>query len=340
MHQWFRRAFWLLLLSAFIRVACADVTVDKIHKVHALTCGIDQNEAEYSTIDDHGARVDFDRDMCKAVAVAVLGRDAKVIVKGYPDDQASIAALRSGEIDLIASLSADFSHATDDRIRLTHPVLYDGVALMVPMASGVTDAAGLSGKKVCFLAETEVEVALRAWFESHHLLFVPFPFQEEGELEAAYVTGNCTGLAGDLTRLAQTRTGFGARAKDYILLPDAISKDPLALAYRSSDTQWGEILEWAVNALIQAEESGVTSGNVESMRTSRDPTIERLLGKTHELGGPLGLDHDWAARTIEAVGNYGEIFARDLGSGSPLNMPREENELWTKGGLIYALPLK
>jgi general L-amino acid transport system substrate-binding protein len=340
MPQWFRYAFLLLLFSASIRVAYSDATVDKIRKAHAVTCGIDQNEAEYSTTDDHGARVDFDRDLCKAVAIAVLGRNAKVIVKGYPDDQSSVVALRSGEIDLVASLSADFSHTTDNSIRLTRPVLYDGVALMVPTASGVTNTAGLSGKKICFLAETEVEVTLRAWFDSHHLLFVPFPFQEEGEMEAAYVTGNCTGLAGDLTRLAQTRTGFGARARDYLMLPDAISKDPLAMAYRASDTQWGEILEWTINIVIQAEESGVTAGNVASLRTSHDPTIERLLGKTDELGGLLGLDHDWAARTIEAVGNYGEIFARDLGADSQLNMPRRENELWIKGGLMYALPLK
>ncbi len=233
MRQWFRHAFLLLLLSAFIRVACAYATVDKIRKAHSVICGIDQNEAEYSTTDDHGARVDFDRDLCKAVAGAVLGRNANVIVKGYPDDQA-----------------------------------------------GITNVTGLSDKKICHLAETEVEVMLRTWFENHHLLFVPFPFQEEGEMEAAYVTGNCTGLVGDLTRLAQTRTEFGARAKDYLLLPDAISKDPFALVYRASDTQWGEILEWTVNALIQAEESGVTAGNAESLRASRDPAIERLLGTT------------------------------------------------------------
>lgn len=330
----------LLLLCASIDSARADGTVDKIRKAHAVVCGIDQNEAEFSTTDDHGARVNFDRDLCKAVAAAVLGRDAKVIVKGFPDDQSSVAALRSGEVDLIASLSADFSHTTDSSIGLSRPVLYDGVGLMVPVASGVSHAAGLSGKKICLLAETEAEVATRDWFESRHLKFVPFPFQEEGEMEAAYITGNCTGLAADVTRLAATRAGFGARANDYILLPEAISKDPMAVAFRASDGQWGRIIEWTVNILIQAEESGVSSANIASLGGSRDAVTERLLGSTHEFGKGLGLDDQWAGHAIEAVGNYGEIFVRDLGSDSPLKLDRGWNQLWTNGGLLYALPLK
>lgn len=337
-----RYAILLLLLFASIHAARADATVDKIRKTHTVICGIDQNEAEFSTTDDHGARVDFDRDLCKAVAVAVLGPDAKVIVKGYPDDQSSTAALRSGEVDLIASISADFSHATDSSIRLTRPVLYDGVALMVPTVSGITNTAGLTGKKVCFIAETEAEVMTRAWFESHQLKFVPFPFQEEGEMEAAYITGNCTGIAGDLTRLAATRAGFGARANDYMLLPDVISKDPLAAAYRASDQQWGTIIDWTINILIQAEESTITSANIAALRENRDPNpmTERLMGKTHEFGKALGLEDNWPGRTIEAVGNYGEIFTRDFGSGSQLKLPRGLNDLWTRGGLMYALPLK
>ena len=320
--------------------AATDTTLEKTRSAKALTCGIDQNEAEFSTTDEHGSVVDFNRDLCKAVAVAVLGRDAKVIIKGYPDDQTSLAALRSGEVDLVASISADFGHTTDSTIQLTRPVLYDSVGLMVPINSAVTKATDLSGRKICFLAETETEVALRAWFDSRHLKFVPFPFQEEGEMEAAYVTGNCTGLAGDITRLANTRASFGARAKDYLLLPGSISKDPLALAYRSADTQWGNIINSTINILIQAEESGITASNIEAMRSSHDPSAERLLGKSHELGKPLMLNDDWAVRVIEAVGNYGEVFDRDLGSESQLKLPRVENQLWTNGGLMYALPLK
>ncbi|WP_263356038.1 type 2 periplasmic-binding domain-containing protein [Acidicapsa ligni] len=335
-----------LLLLALCSFKCAfatqptDATLDRLHKTSTLVCGIDQNEAEFSTTDDHGSIVDFDRELCKAAAVAVIGRDAKVVIKGYPDDQTSLAALRSGEIDVVASISADFTHSTDASIQLTRPVLYDSVGVMVPTVSNIATPSDLSGHKICFLAETEVEVMLRTWFEKRHLDFIPFPFQEEGEMEAAYVTGNCTGLAGDITRLATSRVSFGAQANKYKLLPEILSKDPLALAYRSSDAQWGRVLEWTINALIQAEESGVTASNVESMQSSHDPAIARLLGKSHEVGRPLGLDENWAAHTIQAVGNYGEIFARDLGPNSQLKIPRGQNELWDKGGLMYALPLK
>ncbi len=334
---------WCVGFDAADDGACfagATTTVEKIRKANAVVCGIDQSEAEFSMEDNHGPRVAFDKDLCKAVAVAVLGSKAKVVVKGYPDDQTSMAALRAGEIDVIASLSADFARTTDADIAVTRPVLYDGVGVMVPIASGVTRVRELSGKKICFLTGTETEVTLRAWFVSRRLEFVPFPFQEEGEMEAAYITNNCVGLAGDLTRLAATRVEFGELAKGYVLLPDAISKDPMGMAYRRADAAWGRILEWTVNVLVQAEESGVTSGNVAVMRKSDDPIVERLLGKSREVGRPLGLDDDWAARVIEAVGNYGEMFERDLGVGSPLKLERRQNALWSEGGLMYALPLK
>ena len=331
------------VMAAWLVCACfadAETAVEKIRKANALVCGIDQSEAEFSMEDSHGPRVDFDKDLCKAVAVAVLGKNAKVVVKGYPDDLTSMAALRAGEIDVIASLSADFTHTTDADIAVTRPVLFDGVGVMVPIASGVTRVRELSGKKICLLTGTETEVTLRAWFASRRLNFVPFPFQEEGEMDAAYVTKNCVGLAGDLTRLAATRVEFGELAKEYVLLPDVISKDPMGMAYRRVDAGWGRILEWTVNVLVQAEESGVTSVNLEAMRKSDDPMVERLLGRSHEVGRPVGLDDDWAARVIGAVGNYGEMFERDLGAGSPLKLERRQNALWSDGGLMYALPLK
>jgi general L-amino acid transport system substrate-binding protein len=331
----------LVLLCLLLPVlAQASSTVDKIRKANALVCGIDQNEAEYSTTDDHGARVAFDQDICKEVAAAVMGPGARIVIKGYPDDQTAMDALSSGEVDLIASLSADFTHATDQSLNLTRPILYDGVTVMVPISSGVTKTSQLSGKKICFIAETEIEVNLRAWFEVHHLVFVPFPFQEEGEMEAAYITNNCTGIAGDITRLAVTRAAFGTQARDHILLAGTISKDPLAIASRSSDPQWSKLLDWVVNALIQAEESGITAASINSIHTSREPVVERLLGNTRELGRPVGLDDRWAFNAIAAAGNYGEIFSRDLGADSPLKLTRGQNALWTNGGLMYAEPFK
>jgi general L-amino acid transport system substrate-binding protein len=330
----------VLFAAQALSLHAASPTVDSIRKAGALTCGIDQSEAEFSMTDEHGSRVNFDRDLCQAIAVAILGSDARVVVKGYPDDTTALAALGAGEVDLIASVSDDFSHAASNSIGLTRPVLYDGVALMVPRSSKVTSAAGLSGKKICFLAETETEVNLRAWFERRHLDFVPFPFQEQGEMEAAFVTNNCSALAGDQTRLANARTGFGSRARDYLILPDTISKDPLAIAYRRNDAVFGNIAELTIDVLVQAEESGLAMSNIAAMQASKDPAVERLLGKTHELGRPLGLNDAWPAHVIAQVGNYGEIFRRDLGDGSPLQLPRGWNALWTEGGLMQARPLK
>ncbi len=314
-------------------------TIEAIRKSGTLTCGIDQSEAEFSTEDEHGSRFAFDRDLCTAVATAILGRHPHIVVHGYPDDRTALSALSHGEIDLLASVSDDLSHL-DRSIALGRTVLYDGYALMVPRSSGMAHASDLAGKKVCFLAETEGEVALRAWFKRRSLNLVPFPFQEEGEMEAAFVTGNCTALAEDLTRLGTTRVAFGATAKDYIILADVLSKDPLASATRRDDPAVGTLVNWTVNILIQAEEDGITAAHAADTATVKEPAAARLLGKTHEMGHPFGLAEDWAANVIQEVGNYGEIFNRDLGAGSPLHLPRGQNALWTQGGLMMATPPK
>jgi general L-amino acid transport system substrate-binding protein len=204
----------------------------------------------------------------------------------------------------------------------------------------VSRIEALAQRKICFLAGTEIDDDLHSWFDRHSLTFIPFPFQEEGEMEAAFVTGNCTALAGDLTRLANARAAFGPRAKDYDLLPAVIATDPLASAYRSDDPEFGKVISWTESVLLFAEEMHVTAKNMAAMQASSDPLVKRLLGSTHELGGPLGLDDAWTAYVIAAVGNFAELFERDLGSGSPLQMPRGENNLWNAGGLLQPLPLK
>ena len=207
-------------------------------------------------------------------------------------------------------------------------------------------ARQLSGKKICFIAETTVEESVRSWFAREHLDYVPFPFQEEGEMEAAFATGNCGALAGDRTRLAGTRALLAEHGKPTRLLPEMISKDPLAAAVRDDDPQWAAIVRWVMEALVQAEESGVTRANVVSMRgqvakaSGVDPVLWFLLGGSKQVGSGLGLEDDWVVRVIEATGNYGEIYDRDLGSGSALKLPRGENRLAGDGGLMVALPLK
>lgn len=336
--------------------AAQKTTLERVRVAGILRCGIDVSEAEYSSSDDHGNRAAFDADLCRAVAVAVLGNDARVAVVRYPDDLTSMDGLIAGKVDMIASLSDDFTHSANAGIVFSRPVLWDGVGFLVHDQSGIEQARQLSGKKVCFLAETAVEESVRAWFAREHLDFVPFPFQEEGEMEAAFATHNCAAVAGDRTRLAETRRMQERNGHRERLLPELISADPLAAAVRTGDPQWAAIVNWVMEALVQAEQSGVTQANVQVQRAralaaqtgklqsgklqSGDPELRFLLGASLQIGPALGLDNDWAVRVLAATGNYGEIYRRDLGKGSPLKLPRAENNLRAQGGWRSALPFK
>jgi general L-amino acid transport system substrate-binding protein len=321
-------------------------TLERVRAAGVLGCGIDQEEPEYSTADDHGGREAFDEDLCRAVAVAVLGEHALVRMVNYPDDRAAMEALKSGVVDMVPTLSDDFTHSVGTHLEFMRPVLWDGVGFLVLGSSPVMRARQLSGKKICFIAETAVEESVRSWFAREHLDYVPFPFQEEGEMEAAFATGNCGALAGDRTRLAGTRALLGQHGKPTRLLPETISKDPLAAAVRDDDAQWAAIVSWVMEALVQAEESGVAKANAASRGAEvgkaggGDPVLWFLLGGSQQIGSGLGLANDWVVKVVEATGNYGEIYERDLGSGSAFKLPRGENELREHGGLMIALPPK
>jgi len=336
----------LAVLPSLAWAADSPSTLARVRAAGQLRCGVNMEQAEYSTSDDHGNREAFDADLCRAVAVAVLGVDAKLATVRYPDDQTAMAGLTGGEVDLVPTLTDDFTHAVGTHLAFTSPVLMDGAGFLLPASSKLTRARQLSGQKICFLAQTGVEESVRAWFVRERLSFVPFPFQEEGEMQAAFATGNCGALAGDRTRLAQTRAALARHGRQAQLLPETISKDPLAAATRDDDPQWPAIVGWVVEALIAADESGVTQANAQAMRAKAakpdavDPTLRFLLGGSREIGSRLGLDDDWVARMIAATGNYGEIYERDLGKGSPMNLPRGDNRLRANGGALFALPLK
>jgi general L-amino acid transport system substrate-binding protein len=329
-----------LLMACFSAALAAQQTLDKVRSAGLLTCGVIAEDAEYNTEDDHGSRGGFDLDLCKAVAVAALGEKAQTKIITFLDDKSGVDALVAGKIDLIATLSADFSHTADARLGESAPVLYDGVGFLVLRRTGIAHASDLTHRKVCFLAETNVETALQAWFAKQHLDLLPFPFQEEGEMEAAYITKNCAAIAGDMTRLAQTRASFETQAVDHAILPEVVAADPLALAYRSSDPQWGRIVDWTAQALFHGEALGVTSTNIDAAAKSADPAVQHLLGATHAIGAPLGLAEDWAAAVLRSVGNYGEVYDRTFGNASTLSLARGQNRHTSEGGLILPLPVK
>ena len=347
----------LAALAALALPAHAS-TLDHIRQTRFLRCGINTETHEYSRSDDHGPRQAFDADICRAVAVAILGPTARIVLTTYPDDVAAMGALRAGKVDLLPTLTLDLTHASNPPITFSPVLLYDGVGFLVPTAANLTHAAKLTNKKICFIAETDVESATRAWFSQQNLKFVPFPFQEEGEMQAAFVTGNCTALAGDLTSLAGTRAAFGPLADRYALLPEQIARDPLAAASRSDDPAFAAIVRWTIEVLLNAEAANLTqstaaalSSRSPSSLSSRsaaegsasgvsDPTVNILTGRTREIGTRLSLSNDWALQVVAAVGNYAELYDRDLGAQSPLRLPRALNRLDTNGGLMAPLPLK
>lgn len=319
-----------------------ETTLARVRAAGVLRCGVDVEEAEYTTSDDHGNRTAFDADLCRAVAAAALGENAQITVVHYPDDASAIEGLGKGEVEMVATLSDDFTHAVGTHLTFTRPVLWDGVGFLAPEGSTAMRARQLSGRKICFLAETGVEESVRAWFAREKLDFVPFPFQEEGEMQAAFATGNCGAVAGDRTRLAQNRAALSRHGRQERLLPETISKDPLAAAVRDDDHEWAAIANWVMEALVYAEERGVRQANVKARlaHADSDADLRFLLGASHQIGPALGLENDWAARVIAATGNYGEIYERDLGSGSALKLPRGENNLRIHGGMMEALAFK
>ena len=328
-----------LVLLVLSTVANAQATLLKVRSAGRLACGIVREEPEYSNLDAHGNRALFDVDLCKAIAIAVLGSGARFDVTAFPDETESLRALQAGTVDVLASATPSLSNAANFGLRFGRTMLFDFQGLMVNTAMGVHTADDLAGKKVCYLTETNIELNLISAMDQRKIRFIPFPFQEEGEMEAAFLTNNCAAISADVTQLAYERIAFRAKGLDYQILPDVLAKDPLASATRNADPQWSALVNSVDEALVQAEESRITAAKVEEMTSASDPLVRRILGSSAGIGKPLGLDDEWARRTIKGVGNYGEIFDRDLGPATPMRLARGPNRLWSDNGLLIAAPL-
>jgi general L-amino acid transport system substrate-binding protein len=315
----------------------AATTLARIRSANVLRCGLNTELAEYSNLDAHGNHAAFDVDLCKAVAVAVLGPNAHFTMTPFSDENDSLSALRSGTIDLLSTATPSIANLTGATVTFARPMLFDVQGLMVNRALNIHSARDLAGKKVCYLVETNIEINLQAYMQRQRIKFIPFPFQEEGEMEAAFITGNCAAITADVTMLAYERISFRKMAADFEVLPDVLAKDPLAPATRTDDPNFSDIVYAVSDALIHAEELGITQSNLEEKLKSPDTAVQRFLGVTPGTGKPLGLDDAWAVRAIQAVGNYGEIFDRTLGPNTPYRLDRGPNHLWTDGGLIISI---
>ena len=330
----------LAVLAAILARPAAADTLQDVRAAGTLTCGVLTSVEDYSKFETHGDLSVLGRDVCRAVAAAVLGDAEKTALVTLPDDPHALAAVHSGQVALLAGGTPGLADQAAFGVSFGSPVFFDGQGFLVHGKNGPDSIAHLAGRQVCFITETQAEEDLTDRLAARQVDFIPFPFEETGEMEAALVTGHCAAIAAPISQLASMRTGFHARIADYEILPDSVTLQPFAPAFRPDDPRWAMIVGWTVNALILAEEAGVTRTNAVALRSNGREQVRYMLGGRPGVGKALGLDDGWVLRVVQAVGNYGELFDRDLGSGSALRLPRGRNALWTQGGMMYAPPIR
>jgi len=320
--------------------AHAGKTLDTIKSRGQLICGVNEGLAGFSAADSQGKWTGLDVDVCKAIAAAILGDANKV--KWVPlNAQQRFTALQSGEIDIL-SRNTTWTLTRDSSLGMsfTGVTYYDGQGFMVPAKLNLKSAKQLKGATVCVQSGTTTEKNLTDYSRANKLDIKPVVFEKVEAATGAYFAGRCIAYTTDASGLASVRNKEAKNAADHTILPDLISKEPLGPVVRRGDDEFFAIAKWVQFALIEAEDYGITQANVDTMMKSDNPAIGRILGGTEDTGKLLGLDKAWAANAIKAVGNYGEMFERNVGPKSPLALPRGLNNLWSNGGIMYAPPIR
>lgn len=332
-------------VAAAIVVGSAGVanagTLEDTKTAGDLKCGISTGVAGFAFTDANGEWQGFDPAICKAVAAAVLG-DASKVKFTTTTGKTRFEALKSGEVDVLArNTTWTFSRDADLKLTFIGVNYYDGQGFMVPKALGVSSAKELDGASVCIQTGTTTELNLADFFRVNGIKYEPVPIETNAEATQNYSAGRCDVYTTDASGLAATRSTL-EKPGDHVLLPEIISKEPLGPLVRHGDDQWGDIVRWVLNALIIAEEKGITAANVMEMAKAPgdDPEVNRLLGTEGEYGKMIGLDNGWAARAIAASGNYGEIFEAFIGPKTDIGLERGLNAMWTDGGILYAPPFR
>lgn len=330
----------IIAATAATSMASAS-TLSDVKTRGVLHCGVNSGLAGFAAPNDKGEWSGFSVDYCKAVAAAVLGDATKV--KYIPlTSKERTPALQSGEVDLL-SRETTWTISRDTALGFNfRPVnFYDGQGFMVRKDLGVKSALDLDGASVCLQTGTTTEMNVADYFRANKITYEPIVFEKQEEVDGAYAAGRCDVYTTDQSALYSLRLAL-KDPDNHVILPEIISKEPLGLVVRHGDDQWFDIVSWVHYALINAEEFGITQANVEEMKQSVNPDIQRFLGVEtgNKIGADLGLDNGWSESTIKSVGNYGEIFERNLGKDSPLKIDRGLNQLWNKGGIQYAPPVR
>ncbi len=326
-----------LAASAAMAQGSGSATLDAARARGQVLCGISGNVPGFSLPDSKGVMGGLDADSCRAVTAAALGDAAKV--KFVPTTtQNRFTALQSGEVDLL-SRSTTWTLSREGNLGLEFAWVnyYDGTGFLVKTSAGVKAAKDMDGATICVQPGTSTELAVSDYYRLHNMKFTPILIQDQAEIQNAFLSGRCDAYSTDASALATFRFSQGPKAADLLLLPDIISKEPLGVMVRKGDDKWFDIVRWTFAAMIIAEEKGITMANIDTFKDSKDPDIRRFMGLEGEMGKALGLDPKFAYNVIKAVGNLGEMWDRNI---TPMGVPRGINNLWTKGGLQYAPPMR
>ncbi|MFH6786366.1 amino acid ABC transporter substrate-binding protein [Methylobacterium sp. MA0201] len=320
--------------------AQAQGTLNSIKQKGYISCGSNPGLAGFGVPDAQGRWTGLDVDFCRALSAAIFNDVTKVrFIPLSAKDR--FTALQSGEVDIL-SRNTTWTMSRDTALGLDFPAVnfYDGQGFMVKKKLGITSAKQLDGASICTQQGTTTELNLADYFRANKMKYEVVAFASADETFKAYDAGRCDAFTTDASGLYAERLR-AAVPDDNIVLPEIISKEPLAPAVRQGDAQWANIVRWTHYAMLNAEEAGITQGNVDQLVKSTDnPDIKRILGTEGKYGADIGLTNDWAYRIIKLVGNYGEVFERNVGQGSPLKIQRGLNALWSKGGLQYGPPIR
>lgn len=338
-----RQAVFLITSLALLLVAytpATSATLEDVRKRGHLACGVAEGPLGFSYVDDRGAWSGLDVDFCAGLAAAIFGRKDAVKYRALTAAD-RFAALKAGDVDVLGrSATWTLSRDADLGARFVSPLFYDGLGLLVRRSQGVSSALELTGATICISAGGPAQPHLDEYFTQRGMKMSAVVFEKWEEAIRAFQNKTCTALSADITALALVRSSIGS-ADELQILPEIMSKEPLAPAVRLGDESWFGIVRWVLFALITAEEHGITSANIETVRANSNLVeVRRLLGIDGDLGASLGLSRDWAYRVIKNVGNYGEMFERNIGMRSTLRLERGANNLWSKGGLLYAPPFR
>jgi general L-amino acid transport system substrate-binding protein len=331
------RYVFLLLGLMFIETASAQSTLDSVRSKGFLACGTNTGLPGFSQPDSKGVWRGIDVDLCRAVAAAVFGDAGKVRYVPATTQQ-RFTSLQSGEVDLLSrNTTWSFSRDAGLGFNFVGVNFYDGQGFMVWKKLNVKSAKQLNGATICVQPGTTTELNLADWFRANRMTFKPVVIDKLEEVLNAYFAGRCDVFTTDMSGLVSVRGSRGPNAADHVILPEVISKEPLGPLVRHGDDRWFDIVKWSLFAMIEAEELGLTSKNIDQALSSKDPGVQRFVGSSGDLGKMLGLDNKWAFNIVKQVGNYGESFEANL---KPLGFERGQNALWKDGGLMYSPPIR